>query len=541
MPLSRKELTELIAERKGHDPFRTWRQRNDQLYFRSLYVKHEWQLEWLGPMFEKKLARLVERYEAMRQGLANVPADALEEALGAVQSKIERIALKARDTQFEIRGRVLDTLKRNPIGTTYYCDLDAGNNANDGLSPEYPWLTIEQYTTTSVRSPGDILYVRAGTSEIPGGDINHDEDGTITQPIYIIGASSESGEDPWGDAVDTKPIIDFNNGAYTWYINDDFSWEFQRLSIEGSGDNAYDSANLSINSVSAFLARSCVFRDRNYPSTPQTGQGVRLRSARARFIDCDFEGNRGYGLHLDTQGEALVYRSRFNGAAETQDVAVTGNGQGYFEECDFGQTTAHDLQDLGGVFGPAIFKACRFNDFDVSSGFTGGSTIYWEDCTGTPTASGSQWQTDFRTGKSSTIPAGESGYSIQMAWLRTNYDGYGSFIGLALGKIPYFGPLRLWLDAGSYTIKVKIRADAAWSVYPTAAELFLRAKFYDDASSYSVGEAVSDEVLSDGSTWVDFEVSIVTGREGPVYLDVFLDKFETGPKGIYVFPFPSVS
>jgi hypothetical protein len=48
-------------------------------------------------------------------------------------------------------------------------------------------------------------------------------------------------------------------------------------------------------------------------------------------------------------------------------------------------------------------------------------------------------------------------------------------------------------------------------------------------------------VLSDGTIWVAFQVSVSPGQDGIVYLDVKLDKYETGPKGIYVFPFPEVT
>lgn len=550
MALSKIELTQLVEHYSKHDPFANWKRRDDQLHFRSLYVKHDYQLDRLGPMYSRKLKRIIEHYDFMRQGLDNIPTAELADALMNVENKIRRIAEKVRDTDMEIRGRQLDTVKRNPIGTEYFIDLTAGNNANTGLSPAQAWRTMEQYTTTSVRSPGDIAWVRAGTTELVGAnDINCDEDGTAAQPIYIIGCSSGSGSgsdavDPWGDDDDTKPIVDFNNGAYTWYFNDDLAWEIERIAVRNSNDNGFDSSNVSILTTTSIKFRSCAFYDRAN-TAGVTLSGCRVRGARGTFIDCDFYGNRSHGLHLDSQGEAMCYRCRFDGGATTQDYGVGGMGHGYFEECGFGQTTAHDLSDLATGGGEMIFKACDFNDFDIPIGFATMTAVYWEDCSGTPTASGSQWTTEFRTGKyEDEVPVGDSGlsrYSVRMAWLRGNYDDTGEGVGMALSRLSYFGPMRLWLAAGSYTIKVKIRADAAWASYPTAGQLYLAARFYDESSSYSVGESFSDEVLDDGTDWVDFEVAITTGREGPVYLDVILDKYEAGPKGIYVYPFPEVT
>ena len=550
MALMMRELRQMVEEISVLDTFKTWAQRNDQLHYRCLHVKYGHQLEWLVPMYQKKLKREIELYDSMRQGLAMVPPAELAGALMDRQMKIERLAGKLRDTRMEIRGRARTMLKRDPIGTEYFIDLSAGDNGNTGLSPAQAWRTIEQYTTTTVRSPGDIAWVRANTTELVGAnDINEDEDGTPAAPIYIIGcnagsASGSNNRDPWGDDSDVLPIVDFNNGAYTWYFNDDFAWEVHRIAVRNSNDNSYDASNVTVTNTASVRFRSCKFYDRaNTAGTIKSG--IRMRSGKAFLYDCDIEGNRDVGLHLDIEGAAECYQCRFNGGATTQDYGIRGVGHGYFEECEFGKDSAHDNSDINDGGGEFVFKACDFNDFEPAGGFADPAFLFWEDCVGTPTGSGSQFALEFRTEKvEDEVPVGDSGvgrYSVKMTWLRGNYDQLGCEFGLSLGKESLYGPMRLWLDAGTYTIKVKVRATSAWTGYPTAAELYLRAKYYDEASSYSVAEAFSDEVLSDGTSWVDFEVQITTGREGPVYLDVFLDKFETGPKGVYVYPFPEVT
>lgn len=90
---------------------------------------------------------------------------------------------------------------RNPIGTTYYIDADSGNDSNDGLSAGAAWKTAAQYTTTSVRTAGDIaICKRATTAAYWTGDttLNFDEDGTIAAPIILRSAY----ENEFSDDVD---------------------------------------------------------------------------------------------------------------------------------------------------------------------------------------------------------------------------------------------------------------------------------------------------------------------------------------------------
>lgn len=555
MALSKKELDQLVEHHTRHDPFRTWRQRDDELHFRSLYVKHEYQLDDLITMYQRKFERIKQAYLGIAQGRSSVPHSDIEEALKAYEEKLIRMAVKARDVDLEVRGRVLDNLKRNPIGTEYFIDLDGGNNANTGLSPAQAWLTLQQYCATSVRSPGDIAWVRAGTSQVPVADIVCDEDGTRLQPIYIIGCdggsvSGSEDTDPWGDDDDTRPEIDFNGGAYTFYIDSDYGWYLKRLNINSSNDTAFDSGNISIISGFGDVLESCIIQDRNGAGMP----GARVRTGHGKFIDCDFQGNRINGLLSDI---AMVwcYKCRFNGGAETQDYGFNCNGgNGYFEECDFGQTSAHDNGDVGAA-GPAavaVFKACRFNDLTAAGQMP---KMFFEDCSGGPVANGAQSGEDYRIEKvDDPLPGGESGesasesgvlqpsgYSLKVTPLRSSFVGFGSDWSSVLLAPHFYGPLRLWLAEGTYSVKVKIRSQAAWATYPTNEELYLKATYYDEENTFSVAEAFSDEVLSDATTWVDFEVQFRVGREGPVYLDVILDKYEAGPDGIYIYPFPEVT
>jgi hypothetical protein len=90
------------------------------------------------------------------------------------------------------------------------------------------------------------------------------------------------------------------------------------------------------------------------------------------------------------------------------------------------------------------------------------------------------------------------------------------------------------------TITVYIRATEAWATYPTTAQLYLEASYLSNAASAARTTVVSDEVLSDGSTWVGFQCTFTPARAGWIYLKLYLALYESG-KGILVDIKPIIS
>jgi len=532
------KLTKLSQDIIKEDPFNNWRARDIELHYRSLNVKHDWQLKWLETFYPNKIERLIKQYDEMSRGLLGVPTDQLEEALGGIEAKIRRLSEKLRATRLEIIGRKEHQLIRNPIGTTYYIDFTDGNDENDGLGIETAWKTLEKYTTVTARTPGDIVKIRAATTEIPVGDIVFDEDGTLLNPIKIKGCSIS--DDPWGDESDVRPIVDFNSKAYCMYFSVANGWDVEHMDVKGSTINSWSaSGNISITNTVAWHGKDLRLYD-------GTGAGLFIfRTSFAVLEDSELYNNTFAGVRLEMFSTPQVFRCKFNGGAN-QDVGIAIYGAAvYCEECEFGQTTPHITSDIGGVDGEGVFKACKFNKFNFWIYSSLGSNIaflFWEDCIGTPSLCGAKLHDQFFVLKdTATLPQGKTGYSLKMYWANSTYAGLGIRPGLSLANPNHYYPIRLWKAAGSYTIKIKVRATEAWTTYPTADELYLAARYYDEANTYSVATAKSTQVISDGSTWVDFEVSITTGREGAIYLDVILDKYESGNKGVYVYPVPDVS
>lgn len=85
-------------------------------------------------------------------------------------------------------------------------------------------------------------------------------------------------------------------------------------------------------------------------------------------------------------------------------------------------------------------------------------------------------------------------------------------------------PLFEWVEwdvvASAQTRQIYIRGGNGgaedWSTYPTAAELFLEAEYYDEAGTPHKAFVVSTAVLTDNTTWTAFPVTFTPGRVGQV-------------------------
>lgn len=542
MVLSKYELLQLIEDTWQSSPFSTWKQRDDQMHFRTIHVKYDWQIDGFATKYQHKAMRLVDFYQRIRNGENGCPPEELEDKLNSIREKIIIVAEKWRDTLIEIRGRNLGFFKRTPIGTNYYVDFDNGSDGNDGLSTTTAYKSLAPFLTNATLANGDRCLVRANMTEIRSADYNATDDGGLTEAerIKIIGCDSIT-NDPWGDASDVRPTINFNNQQYTWYFANDCGWQVERMIVRGSADAAYDASQITFEYSVNCKLKSCLLKDNYYTS----GRGSYVNAGRVYYEDCDFEGNSYTGIGLTYESTAWLKNCRFNGGEFTQLYGVSTYGSVFAEGCSFGQTTPHNTADI--IVNSCTVYVCRncvFNKFVATSGNTSGIVV-WENCTGLPSGyselGGVLHYAGVTMKVTDTLPSGKTGFSLKQILTYTYLassarDTYGLMFDLPHS----YGPMPIYLDAGTYTVTVKIRAAEAFSVYPTASELFLRASYYDDPESWSTAEVESDEVLSDGSTWVDFNVTFTHERSGIVWLDVRNGKYENG-KGIYVYPVPEIS
>jgi len=544
--LTRTELLQLVADSYQTDPFRTWRQRDDQMHYRALYVKKDYQLVAIRDGYSAKLARIVDHYQSIRDGLHfDIPEAIREDVLEWYQAKLLRLALKYRDTLTEIRGRALAQFDRNPIGTTYYIDLDGGNDGANGLSTSTAWLTTGQFTSVTVRSAGDIAKIRAGTSQVASADILADEDGTSALGLIELRGCT-SLDDPWGDASDVRPIIDFNGGAYAMRWSGDARWGFYNLEVKGSAFNTYNSGQIGMDNFEYFEMKNCKVQEARHATL---AYGLVLYGYGFALIeDSIIVGNRNVGIRFD-RGHARVRRTTFDGGGTySQDVgAHLANGAHVImEESTFGQTTAHDTNDFTAADGSQLYlNGCTSRDL-VNASRSGSGVSRWEKHVWAPSgslaANGSINGCMTIERQTSVVRSGGSDYALKMTPF-TNLFTLGKFCHSGLDGC--YGhaaraPIVIYLAAGTYTVTVYARADSVFSTYPTADELYLEATYLDEASGQSLAYAKSTQVLSDGSTWVGFSVTITTGQAGHVLCDLRFGKYESG-RSIYVDPNPVLS
>jgi len=531
MAITKAELKQQIQEIVLDDRGWTWSQWNDECHRLSVHVKYDQQLIDLEVMYQNKLKRLYQAYQdyydQFRYGVSEsfilgTSEDAIAD-LKVLKQKFIRIARKWNVVKAEIRGREKGFFNRDPVGTTYYIDLDGGNDGNDGLSTGQAWLTLEKYTTVTARSAGDIAYVRANTDEIVGAaDIVFDEDGDQDNYISIIGCDSAV-NDPWSDGSDVKPVVDFNTGSYQLLLSGDKWWWLERLVVKNSTDGngglqitndpseliylkdcefIDNSTGLYVNGRGRFYAKGCVFKD-------NTSIGVRNYTSVGLFFEsCEFDGGAG--------GQDYGYYSEYTGTAE-------------FIDCDFGQTNAHGTDDIDVRNNTYVkLRNCKHNaNFSVVGAY---AAIIEEDADGVFGAQKITYQRGTITKDTGVTRSGGADSSAKME----PSSACGLYAPLTLNHesiIDY--PFKIWCAASSTTITIYIRSFGAWSTYPTASELYIEASYLDHATNATRSTIASNDVLSDETTWVAFDVTFTPQQAGWVYVNVYLKKHEAS-KGCYV-------
>jgi len=102
---------------------------------------------------------------------------------------------------------------------------------------------------------------------------------------------------------------------------------------------------------------------------------------------------------------------------------------------------------------------------------------------------------------------------------------------LSLGEIEHVGFTPFIIEGTAsteVTITIKMQAEDAWGTYPTADELYIEASYYDSAVDAGRSTVKSTQVISAEDTWTSFTVTCTPLRDGPIYVNVYLKKYEAG-------------
>lgn len=404
------------------------------------------------------------------------------------------------------------------FGTNYYIDYDNGSDDANGLSVDHAWKTITKYTTTTVRTPGDVAYLRSGITWDQGteaADITFDEDGTIDDYIKIIGCGkvSEGDSDPWGDDSSVKPIIDFEDAEYQINLANDNYWWLERLDIRQSSDS---SGQIYITESENIYIKSCDISDSGADDT----EGVYAYSGIIVIDSCTFE---------DCWTTSLWIRSRFvvlkgctfdAGSVRGSSCGILNYGICYAEDNSFCPSNGFSSFEIS-TTGIVNLRNCIFGISDSLIAASGG-IIFSEDKDGTFEAH-KTYKTEGIISRQTASP--RSGGADSYAKMVSDSD-CGPNSELLLGTAER-GFAQIWLTAGvEKTITVYARTGSAWDSALTASEAFLRASYLDSDSDCGRTIVESTETITNDAAWTAFTVTFTPQREGYAYLWFVLAEYE---------------
>jgi len=400
-----------------------------------------------------------------------------------------------------------------------------GQTSGDSYYILRSWQTLSQYTSATIRTPGDILKVRANqTHTYNTADINFDEDGSVNNYITIKGCDST--DDPWGDGSDVKPIISFGDASYQMLMyNDDF-WKIENLDIKSSNDG---NGIVNVKSLTGAYFKDCVIRE----STSSGVEGIFAQYAdRFTVENCTFEDCYGTALLCSSAG-VHVKNCTFNrGAGVGTDYFIVASNGGMVdvEDTALGQDASPDSADVRAIVNSRV--SCRNCNFSAASTFSTaeGGCVYIEDDDQTY----GNHKTIYSSGtieKDTTVV--RTGGASSSAKMSPN-SSCGLYAPLKIRPQDNLGgDFKIWLSGGSaVTVTVYIRG-FGWTSFPSASELYVEASYLSNAATADRATVSSTAVLTDNTTWTAFSVTFTPARDGFVYVTVFLKKYEAS-SGIYV-------
>jgi hypothetical protein len=453
------------------------------------------------------------------------------EQIEFLKAKIARLKDKYACVVMEEAYREAKLVDRVLHNTIYYIDLTNGNDANDGLAAnnDHSWKTIEKYTSVTARSAGDIAYVRANTTQTKtDADIVFDEDGTFASPISIIGCDSVT-NDPWGDASDVRPIVDFNDTNYQFNANGDDCWIFTRIDVRRGADA---SSLFIISNCNNWGINDCIFRE---SANLYFTVGIYISKSSVDLDSVSFYSNKTYNMYCSDGSLIHCNNSSFNGGAATTDYGlyVTAFAIVYLYNCVVGSTTTHDVASAYVAYSQLYAKNCLFSDSVIAELTNLSSSFFSEDHNQTRDAQYAATYAGVVT-KDATIEL-DSLPSIKL----TPNSNCANGLYLRPRLHDPFDFVVMNCPASETTITIKARETAAWSADPTADEFYFEASYLDHAVNATRSTVKSAQTLS-GTNEISFTMTFTPAQVGNVYVCCYLKKYESG-KSVNVSIKPSVS
>lgn len=446
---------------------------------------------------------------------------------------IDKFATCVKEVQMRKDGDMIQTELHD--ATTKYIDYIGGNDGNSGDDKDNAWKTLTKYTTTEIRTAGDIAYVRANVTWAQGtetADITFDENGTDDDYISIIGCGkvSDGDVDPWADDNATKPIIDFESAAYQILVSNVDFWYLERLDIANSDET---DAMVELSFAEGWYLKDCDIHDHVNAGE----EGIIITQSVVTIDGCTFEDCQASSVKVSS-GSLYAKGCTFTdgaGVGTVQGILVYG-GPIYLEDCTFSGTFASG--DLNIIATEIYARNCNWS----ASGntITNGGKLYSEDDN---TTFESQIFTSLdgivtRDINAGNLHGGGANSSAKMDPSST----CGPNSPLTLGGNPLNKDFKIWLSAAEHTVTVYAnRVDSDWAVEPVAANFYIQASYLSDGESAARSLSTkSTQDIANSDTWTGFTTTFTMAREGWAYIRVSLEKHELG-KFVYVDIKPVVS
>jgi hypothetical protein len=409
----------------------------------------------------------------------------------------------------------------------------AGHVATDEFYLVNAWKTLSKAATTC--AGGDIAYYRAGQTETLADAVNFTNDGTVAAYISIIGmgngtatleTTDETATEAWHDASTTRPIIDGNNGARYILLNVDDFWQIKNLDIKYTNSTTYGCIN--IYSCYTIYIYNCIIRD----AVEYYGKNIYTFQTNNLIIDtCNINNAKFYNIY-DLRSNIKILNTTFDSGEYTTENGISSDsGVIYLYNCVFGSVSTHGTSDLLNNFQGRIYtKNCKFNSTKYTSLYSVIINLFEEDA-------GQVYGAHIATGYlgvaervTDIVRSGGATSSVKI--IPTTYVGLlRPFILQDFPKPTW----QIWCPTGAQTITVYVRG-LNWASYPTAAQLYLEAEYVTDDTTGAITRStvVSDEVLTDNTTWVGLQCAVNPHVAGFVNLKLYLGLYEDASTGIYV-------
>jgi hypothetical protein len=430
-----------------------------------------------------------------------------------------KVASVVDNNSFTIAPVFQQTTRTDDTGTGMWSDI---SETNYGATTALATCSFSWYTTDTARTAGDILYVRANQTFLTAGkDLELDEDGTAAELLEIIGCDAVT-NDPWVDASDVKPILSFGGTAFKVNVYPD-DWKFTRLDFRNSSGT---SGNVLVSGSKQVQFDACNFQGN---TNGTDAAGFYQTAATSYFNNCSFSSNTHKNLRV---ASGIVYCNNCTFDAGTGTAyGIVAYAPVYLTNCQFGQSTPHGTYDLYSIYGGQIIhRNCKFAGTQSA---TVGALIFGED--------------DDQVYQAHTITTDRGTISRDAAVYRTGgattsakmapTSNCGVYNPLILSP-EYFtgGAFKILMDAAAaQTITIYVKG-YGWTGFPTAAQLYAEASYYDNAAACSRTTLASTEVIDENTNWHALTMTIPATypkRDGFVYVNVYLKIYEAS-SGVYV-------